>query len=153
MTKLRRNFTLPESLVADLAAASKKLDISMSEIVEKSVTSFVGSLPTGEEQMKSIIDGKIYDTETAQAIAESDAACSVTDFNYFCETIYRTKRGGWFLAGHGGPQTRYAKQSYGMSQGSRKIIPLSPTEAQEWLERSENFDALEMWFAVNLEEA
>jgi hypothetical protein len=35
--------------------------------------------------MKAIIDGKIYDTETAERIAEG-----------VCVEVYRTKKGNWF---------------------------------------------------------
>ena len=52
--------------------------------------------------MKQIINGKKYDTETAERLACEDAGLPVNDFAYWCEELYRKKTGEFFLHGEGG---------------------------------------------------
>ena len=100
--------------------------------------------------MKRIIDGKRYDTETATRIATvGSETISVTDFNHWEADLYRTPKGRWFLAGRGGPMTMFARpDGSGMTSGGGGIIPISDTEAQEYLEDDRNVEALECWFAI-----
>lgn len=37
--------------------------------------------------MKRVIDGKRYDTETAELVAEASAICSGSDFDYWEESL------------------------------------------------------------------
>ena len=47
--------------------------------------------------MRRIVDGKRYDTETAQKIGhESRGNCG--DFRAWSETLYKTKKGAFFIA-------------------------------------------------------
>ena len=89
--------------------------------------------------MKKIINGKLYDTDTAKELG-CDSYSSPRDFNYWCETIYRKRTGEFFLHGHGGPASKYA-ESCGQNTwtGGEKIIPLNYKAAQEWVE--EHLDA------------
>tara|TARA_R100001086_G_scaffold221483_1_gene138727 strand:- start:830 stop:1138 length:309 start_codon:yes stop_codon:yes gene_type:complete len=99
--------------------------------------------------MKSIIDGKRFDTETATRIAAvGSETISVTDFNYWEADLYRTPKGRWFLAGRGGPMTMFARPNGSRATSGAGIIPVSDTEAQEYLEDGGNLDALELWFAI-----
>ena len=52
--------------------------------------------------MKKIIEGKVYDTETADCAAEWSSPHTRSDFHYCEEGLYRTKKGTWFLAGEAG---------------------------------------------------
>ena len=87
--------------------------------------------------MKKIIEGKLYNTETAMWIGNASSSLSVTDFNWFEEDMYRTKRGNWFLAGHGGPLSHYAEKCglTGWNSGE-KIIPLTEEAAKKWCEQN-----------------
>jgi hypothetical protein len=59
--------------------------------------------------MKRIIDGKIYNTETATLIADiSPRYESRNDFNWEDTKLYRTRKGQWFLAGEGGARSRWS---------------------------------------------
>ena len=81
--------------------------------------------------MRRIVDGKRYDTETAQKIGhESRGNCG--DFRAWSETLYKTKNGAFFIAGEGGPMTRWGKSSGNESWGDEGIIALTPKEALEW---------------------
>ena len=103
--------------------------------------------------MKAIIGGKRYDTETATAVASAEYS-SGRDFYHWSETLYRTKNGRWFLDGEGGPLSQYAV-TIGQNQwsGGAKITTLSEQEARKWLERYGQADALEQYFASQIEEA
>lgn len=85
--------------------------------------------------MKKIIKNKVYDTETAQRLAEYEPNPYQNDFHYFCETLYQKKTGEFFLHGKGNAASKYAR-SCGQNEwcGGEKIVPLTYTEAQAWAE-------------------
>ncbi len=58
--------------------------------------------------MKQIINGKIYNTETAQYICGLDCRHPRGDFRWHDTDLYRSRRGQYFLAGHGGPMTMWS---------------------------------------------
>lgn len=84
--------------------------------------------------MKKVIDGALYDTETAKLLGE-DSYSSPRDFRHWKEELYRTKSGKYFLHGKGGAMTKYAV-SVGLNEwsGGEKIIPLDLESAQAWAE-------------------
>ncbi len=84
--------------------------------------------------MKKVISGALYDTETAKLLGE-DSYSNPGDFQYWVETLYRTKSGKYFLHGKGGAMTKYAV-SVGLNEwsGGEKIIPLDLESAQAWAE-------------------
>jgi len=104
--------------------------------------------------MKAIIDGKRYDTETAELIAEWSNGLGYSDFKHCEEDLYRTRKGTWFISGAGGPLSSYAVP-YGNngSSGSKAIRPLTAEEARSWLERHRELDALEKYFPDAIEDA
>jgi hypothetical protein len=84
--------------------------------------------------MRKLIDGKLYDTETATMIAETWNGLINSDFRNLDETIYKTKNGKYFLYGHGGAMTKYATSYGGSTGGGSDIIPLTEKEVKEYLE-------------------
>lgn len=87
--------------------------------------------------LKKVIDGKLYNTETATMIAEYWNGLTNSDFNHISEELYRTKNGNFFLAGNGGAMTKYCQKSGNNSFcGSEKIIPITEDEAKAWLEKN-----------------
>lgn len=85
-------------------------------------------------RMRRIINGKLYDTETAEECGEMSYSNS-RDFHYIHEVLYRKRNGEFFIAGEGGPLTRYSAQIDTNSwSGGSKIIPLTPDEAKQWAE-------------------
>ena len=103
--------------------------------------------------MKAIIGGKRYNTETAIEVASRDNGLSYTDFRQLSESLYRTPRGSWFLAGSGGPLTPYAVSVGDMRTGGSAIRPLTAEEARSWLESYDKHDALEEYFSDHIEDA
>lgn len=103
--------------------------------------------------MKRIIEGKKYDTETADCIAELDNGYYGNDFKRCKESLYRTKKGTWFLAGEGGPMSKYARPLGNMTTGGEGLEPITPDHARQWLEEKDFTDELEEHFAEEIEEA
>lgn len=104
---------------------------------------------------KKIIDKKRYDTETATLVAEWSNGLSYSDFNHCEEDLYRTKSGNWFTCGSGGPRSSYSRSTGQNSwSGSANVIrALSHDEAREWLERNDEAEALETYFADQIADA
>lgn len=92
--------------------------------------------------MKRVIDGKRYDTETAQRIAEASSTCGPSDFRYWSEALYKTPRGAFFLHGKGGAMSRWSEPVGSDARGGGSgILPMSVEDAREWCEANE-VDAL-----------
>ena len=100
--------------------------------------------------MKRIIDGKRYDTETAERVTwvGSRSGISRSDFTYWDAAIYRTPRGRWFLAGDGGPASIFAESVGNGTIGGSGIIPISDGESLRYLEDVGATDALERFFTI-----
>lgn len=97
--------------------------------------------------MKKIINGRIYDTNTAKELGRDDQTYG--NFSDWEETLYRKSTGEYFLHGEGGPQTKYAQQVGENSwTGGEKIIPLSIESAQKWAEEHLEADDYERIFGI-----
>lgn len=88
--------------------------------------------------MKRIIDGKRYDTETAEEVGFSKHG-SRRDFEYYEETLYCKRTGEYFVHGYGHGASRYAKQVCGDWCPGEDIVPMTYEQAREWAEK--NLDA------------
>ena len=85
--------------------------------------------------MKKIINGKVYDTETAKNLGSHSSGGGWGDFSHIEETLYQKRTGEFFLHGEGGPATKYAvSEGQNSWSGGSKIIPLSWESAQAWAE-------------------
>ena len=85
--------------------------------------------------MKKIIKGKLYNTETAKELAAWSNGLSYSDFNWCEETLYRKKTGEYFVAGEGGPMTKYRENLGNRTYGSGEdITPMTEDEARTWAE-------------------
>lgn len=108
-----------------------------------------------ENEMKAIIHGLRYDTDKAIFIGEaSHGYCG--DFSHWDAGLYRTPRSGrYFLAGSGGPMTRFARQGQQQNEtrGGSGIQPMDPDQALEWAEQHLTHKEIEGAFAANLEDA
>lgn len=85
--------------------------------------------------MKKIINGKVYDTETARHIGRWENGCGGGDLDYVCEKLYCKRTGEYFLYGEGGARTKYSEMIGTNSWSSGEmIIPLTYNAAREWAE-------------------
>lgn len=99
--------------------------------------------------MNKVINGKRYDTETAELVGEWDNGHRYGEFQYECEKLYRKKTGEFFLYGSGGAMSSYAVPSGNNNwTGSSKITPMSIDEAKEWVERNLDADDYEKLFEL-----
>lgn len=103
--------------------------------------------------MKRIIEGKVYDTDKAEEIATYSSHHYPNDFHYYEETLYKTAKGNFFLAGEGGAASKYSQPVHGGRGGGSALEPLTADEAREWLELHKFTDELEEHFPDHLEEA
>jgi len=91
--------------------------------------------------MKKVINGKIYNTETAKLIADWNNRCNANDFHVCEESLYKTKKGQFFIQGSGGAMSKYARPCGANSVGgSCDIELLNEAEALDWCE-IHNIDA------------
>ena len=90
--------------------------------------------------MKKIINGKLYNTETANYVDWDWNGVGRGDFKYWREELYLKKTGEFFLYGEGGAMSQYAERyPDGLGSGER-IIPLSENEAKSWMEKHSDVD-------------
>lgn len=96
--------------------------------------------------MKKIINGKLYNTDTAKRLGEW--VNDITDnLHWVSETLYQKQRGEFFLHGEGGPGSKYAEPSgQGSWSSGEKIIPLSYEAAQAWAEEYLDVNAYQAAF-------
>jgi hypothetical protein len=97
--------------------------------------------------VKRIIGGKWYNTKTAVYVCDvSPAGFYGNDFRAEDTGLYRTPKGAWFLAGRGGPLSRWASREgqSGYCSGSG-ICPLDKEEARELLERHGSAEDVEQY--------
>lgn len=96
--------------------------------------------------MKQVINGKLYNTETAQFLTDYYSRFAVNDFNWYREELYIKKTGEYFLYGEGNAMSPYT-ESCGQSSwtGGSAIIPLTEIEAKKWVERKCNDDYEEIF--------
>lgn len=84
--------------------------------------------------MKKIINGRLYDTETAKMIGSWSNGLGSSDFHYCTEDLYQKKTGEYFLYGSGGAMSAYGKSYGGGWCWGNDIIPMTEKEAKVWAE-------------------
>ena len=86
--------------------------------------------------MRKIINGKMYNTDTATLIDSYDSMGDLNDYRHYREFLYLKKTGEFFTYGYGGAASKYAEiQGNRMRSPGEMIIPLSRSEAMAWVER------------------
>ncbi len=87
--------------------------------------------------MRRIINGKVYNTETAEKVAYWDNDLFVNDFGFMSEALYVTRKGNYFIHGKGGATSKYAKHAYGGRMAGESIVAITEKGALEWCETRE----------------
>ena len=96
--------------------------------------------------MKKIINGSLYNTETARLVGEWDNGVYGNDFRSCSESLYQTKSGKYFVHGEGGPMSTYAVHHGNNTSGSEQIRDLTASEAREWAEEKLTADEYQKEF-------
>ena len=102
------------------------------------------------ERVKKKINHKVYDTKKAELIYEYENGYEVSNFQWMAESLYRSKKGDWFLAGEGGPSTKYRKISDDGYTYGDGLEPISAVTALEWLKQFGDTETIERYFADNI---
>lgn len=89
--------------------------------------------------MKKIIDGKTYNTETAELLGIYQYLWK-DDYYYCREELYRTKKGTYFIYGEGGALTSYAKYHGNSATAGEAFRVMSAEGARKWAERKLSAD-------------
>lgn len=90
--------------------------------------------------MRKIINGKMYNTETATQIVEWNNG-RYGDFDFCSQTLYRKRTGEYFLYGEGGPSSIYASPAGNNGYTSGKaIVPITEKTARKWMEERADVD-------------
>lgn len=89
--------------------------------------------------MKKIIEGKLYNTDTAKLIGTFPNGLNRSDFGFFEESLYRNRAGKYFIYGYGGANSKYGVWHGNTGGSGEKIRAYTAEDAQEWAE--EHLDA------------
>jgi len=110
------------------------------------------TLFAGEErEMKKTINGARFDTKKATGIGRFNNGRDRNDFQFWEAALYVAPRSNrYFLAGTGGPMTRYGAKD--ISSGLRgsfgeRIDPLSKESAFEWAKEYLSPEEIKKYFA------
>lgn len=104
--------------------------------------------------MKRIINGKRYDTSTAEQVGEYCNGFRLHDWHWLEEKLYRTPKGAYFLHGEGGGLSEYRSGARGTGwTNGQALIPMTDDEAMRWLEEHGLTDAVEEHFADAFDDA
>jgi hypothetical protein len=101
--------------------------------------------------MKQIINGKAYNTVTATEICDAGNALSSQDFGFERSELYVTRKGAYFVAGRGGPMSRFSRNTGNGWTGGEGIIPLSRQDALAEAEEHASSKVIEEFFSDILE--
>ena len=100
--------------------------------------------------MKKVIDGKLYNTQTAELIAEHESPRYYrSDFGWYIDRLYKTKRGAWFIEGEGHAASHWSRScGQNCSGPGSGLKPITNEEARNWLEYHGEIDLLEKYFVI-----
>lgn len=88
--------------------------------------------------MKKILNGKLYDTATAQQVCELTSTEHSFDFSWHETYLYRTKNGAFFIAGRGNAASIWAEPCCGGGRTSGEGLRLlDEWEAREYMESAD----------------
>lgn len=88
--------------------------------------------------MKRVIDGKIYNTETAECICDLPCHHYPGDFQYHETALYRTRKGAYFLSGTGGPMSLWAQPEGNTGySGGEGLTVIDQEAAREYAEAAD----------------
>ena len=98
--------------------------------------------------MKKIINGKIYNTDTATRIGNH--VCFIRgDFRYEDTDLFKTEKGAWFIGGEGGPLSRWSQPCGNGQRGGSGIEVMTTVEALAWAEFAGiDADVIAQYFSV-----
>ncbi|MGO7338084.1 hypothetical protein [Rhizobium leguminosarum] len=101
-----------------------------------------------DRHISRIIGGRRYDTMTATEICLYESGEFPGDFDFEVTGLYRTPRGRFFLAGHGGARSRWSRPVQGGCAGGEGLMPIGHRAAREFAEHNADEATVAKYFAV-----
>lgn len=86
--------------------------------------------------MKAIINAHVYNTATAEVVCDVSAGWKGADTDWHETTLYRTKKGAFFIAGEGGPRSMWARTTGMTSSRGSGLRVLDLDEVRTLMERA-----------------
>jgi hypothetical protein len=90
--------------------------------------------------MKRIIEGKLYNTETAEKLCELSCTYNRGDFGWHCTHLYRTRKSAFFLAGEGNARSMWAHHFSNGSGSGDGIRVIDADEAKSIMEKEASIE-------------
>lgn len=100
--------------------------------------------------MKKIINGKRYDTDSAELLCTLKCNAYVGAWDWHDTDLYRTSKGAFFIAGWGMGGSMWGEKLYDCSDyvKGEGLRALSREEAREILEQEDQPEIIEEYFEV-----
>ena len=102
--------------------------------------------------MIQIIDGRRYNTDTAELIATTRRGRH-GDVRFHTEYLFRTPLGAWFTYAHGCLASHYVELDGEVCTVEDDFRALTETEALAWLEAAGVVDLIERYFSERITDA
>ena len=87
--------------------------------------------------MKRMIEGKSYNTETAEQVCDIPCQYYGNDFRHHNTKLYITRNGTFFLAGKGGAASVWGERIANELRAGEGIRVLSQSEARAYMEQAD----------------
>lgn len=101
-----------------------------------------------DRHISRIIGGLRYDTTTATEICVHESGEFQGDFDFEITGLYRTPRGRFFLAGHGGARSRWSRPVQRSCTGGEGLMPIGHRVARDFAEQNADDATVAEYFAV-----
>lgn len=95
-----------------------------------------------------VIEGLRYSTLTATEVCNCESSNGSGDFRYEDTSLYLSPRGRFFLAGRGGPLSRWSRSDYGGYTGGEGLIPVTVAEARSFAEEHASAKTIAEFFEI-----
>ncbi len=95
-----------------------------------------------------IIEGLRYSTLTATEVCNFESSNGSRDFRYEDTSLYLSPRGRFFLAGYGGPLSRWSRSDYGGYTGGEGLLPVTIAEARSFAEEHASAQTIAEFFEI-----
>lgn len=98
--------------------------------------------------MLKIINGKRYNTETAEKLCDLPCEVRQSEIGWHKTELYLTANGAFFLAGKGNAWSMWDQSAPGSSGPGEGIRPVGDDEARSFLEAAGKVHQIERLFTV-----
>lgn len=95
-----------------------------------------------------IIEGRRYSTLTATEVCNFRTSNGKGDHRHEDTSLYLSPRGRFFLAGYGGPRSRWSRSVNGGYTGGKGLIPVTVADARSFAEQHACAETVAEFFEI-----